>query len=171
MWYKNFKQCSYYHNQMIKVSMSVKATEQGKQPFQILSTLYMSLFALSTLYSCVCCAVHSHSVVSDPLYPHGLLPARLLWEPHPRQEYWSGLPCPPSGDLLNPGIEPRSPALQSDSLPSEPLRKPKGQATGAGSLSLLQGIFPAQEPNQGFLYCRHILHQLSYQGSPYSCID
>ena len=37
-----------------------------------------------------------------------------------RQEYWSGLPCPPPGDLPNPGIELRSPALQEDSLPSEP---------------------------------------------------
>ena len=37
-----------------------------------------------------------------------------------RQKYWSGLPCPPPGDLHNPGIEPRSPALQADSLPSEP---------------------------------------------------
>ena len=34
-----------------------------------------------------------------------------------RQEYWSGLPCPPPGDLPNPGIKPRSPALQADSLP------------------------------------------------------
>ena len=33
------------------------------------------------------------------------------------QEYWSGLPFPSPGDLLNPGIEPRSPALQADSLP------------------------------------------------------
>ena len=37
-----------------------------------------------------------------------------------RQEYWSELPCPPPGNLLNPGIEPGSPALQADSLPSEP---------------------------------------------------
>ena len=34
-----------------------------------------------------------------------------------RQEYWSGLPCPPPDDLSNPGIEPTSPALQVDSLP------------------------------------------------------
>ena len=37
-----------------------------------------------------------------------------------RQEYWSGLPCPPSGDLPDPGIEPVSPAtpaFQADSLP------------------------------------------------------
>ena len=32
-----------------------------------------------------------------------------------RQEYWSGLPCSPPGDLPNPGIEPRSPTLQADS--------------------------------------------------------
>ena len=37
-----------------------------------------------------------------------------------RQEYWSGLPWPSPGDLSNPGIEPRSPELQADSLPSEP---------------------------------------------------
>ena len=37
----------------------------------------------------------------------------------PRQEYWSGLVFPSPGDLRNPGIEPRSPALQADSLPTE----------------------------------------------------
>ena len=36
-----------------------------------------------------------------------------------RQEYWSGFPFPSPGDIPNPGIEPRSPALQTDSLPSE----------------------------------------------------
>ena len=36
-----------------------------------------------------------------------------------RQEYWSGLPFPPPGDLSGPGIEPGSLALQADSLPSE----------------------------------------------------
>ena len=36
-----------------------------------------------------------------------------------RQEYWSGLPFPSPGDLPYPGIEPRSPTLQADSLPSE----------------------------------------------------
>ena len=37
-----------------------------------------------------------------------------------RQEYWSGLPFPSPGDLLDPGIEPGSPALQADALTSEP---------------------------------------------------
>ena len=36
-----------------------------------------------------------------------------------RQEYWSVFPCPPPGDLSNPGIKPVSPALQADSLPTE----------------------------------------------------
>ena len=44
-----------------------------------------------------------------------------------RQEYWSGFPCPPPGDLPDRGIEPlspESPALQVDSLPTEPPGKP-----------------------------------------------
>ena len=83
-----------------------------------------------------------------------------------RPEYWSGWPFSSPGDLPNPGIEPRSPALQVYSLPAEPQRKPKN--TGVGSLSCLQGVFPTQELNQALLHCRQILYQLSYQGSPYS---
>ena len=45
----------------------------------------------------------------------------------PRQEYRSGLPFPFPGDLPNPGIEPGSPALQADSLLSEPPGKPNPQ--------------------------------------------
>ena len=46
-----------------------------------------------------------------------------------RQEYWSGLPFPSPGDLPNPGIEPVSPTLQADALPSEPPGKPKNVST------------------------------------------
>ena len=42
-----------------------------------------------------------------------------------RQEYWSGLPCPPPGNLPDPGIEPSTPALQVDSLALNHLRSPK----------------------------------------------
>ena len=65
------------------------------------------------------CAVLSRSVASDSLRPHGLSPARLLcpWGLF-RQEYWSRLPCPPPGDLLNPGTETRSPAIASGFFPS-----------------------------------------------------
>ena len=81
-----------------------------------------------------------------------------------RPEHWSGEPFPSPGDLPNPEIEPRSPALWVDSLPAEPQGKPKN--TGVGSLSLLQQIFPTQELNQGLLHCRQVLYQLSYEGSP-----
>ena len=67
------------------------------------------------------------------------------------------------GDLPNPRIKPRSPALEVDSLPAEPPGKPKN--TRLGSLSLLQGIFPTQESNRGLLHCRRFLYQLSFQGS------
>ena len=40
---------------------------------------------------------------------------------------FSGLPCPPPGDLHDPGMEPVSPALQADSLPAEPSGKPPGK--------------------------------------------
>ena len=81
-----------------------------------------------------------------------------------RPEYCSGEPFPSPGDLPKPGIEPRSLALQADSLPAEPWVKPKN--TGVGSLSLLQWVFPTQELNWSLLHCRWILYQLSYQGSP-----
>ena len=74
------------------------------------------------LQSCqwMCYAVLSHSVMSNSLRPPGLWPARLPWPwGFSRQEYWSGLPCLPSGDIPNPGIEPKSPALQADFLPPE----------------------------------------------------
>ena len=67
------------------------------------------------------------------------------------------------GDLSNPGIEPRSPQLQADSLPAEPPRKPKN--TAVGSLTLLQHIFPTQESIQGLLHYKQILYEPSYQGS------
>ena len=70
----------------------------------------------------------------------------------------------PPGNPPNPGIKPRSPSLQVDSLSSEPLVKPKN--TGTGSLSFLQGIFPTQELNWGLLHCRQILCHLSHQGRP-----
>ena len=80
-----------------------------------------------------------------------------------RPEYWSKKTFPSPGDQTqgsNPGIEPRSSALQVDSLPAEPQEKPK--KSGVGSLSILQQIFPTQESNQGLLCCRQILYQLSY---------
>ena len=105
-----------------------------------------------------------------------------------RQECWGGLPFPSPGDLPDPGIEPWSPTLQADVLPSEPPGKPSEvrvsqscptlcdpmdspwnspiQNTGVGNCSVLQGIFPTQGSNPGLPHCRLILYQLSHKGSP-----
>ena len=77
----------------------------------------------------------SCSVVSDSLWPRGLYSP---WT-SPGQNTGVGSLFFLQGNLPNPGIKPRSPALQVNSLPAEPPRKPKN--TGAGSLSLLQQIF------------------------------
>ena len=83
---------------------------------------------------------------------HGILQSRIL--------EWVAFPF--SRGSFQPGIEPTSPALQTDSLPAEPQGKSKN--TGVSSITLLQLIFPTQESNQGLLLCRRILYQLSYQG-------
>ena len=88
---------------------------------------------------------------------HGILQARVL--------EWVALSLL-QGNRPNPGIEPRSPSLQADSLPAEPQEKLKN--TGVGSLSCHQWLLPTQESNWGLLHCRQILYQLSYQGSPSS---
>ena len=60
----------------------------------------------------------SCSIMSNSLRPHGLYHQALLFCPwgFSGQEYWSGYLFPSPGDLLDPGIEPGSPALQVDSL-------------------------------------------------------
>ena len=94
------------------------------------------------------------TIVHEAPLSMGILQARIL--------EWIAIT--PPGDLPNSGIESTSPALQADSLPSEPPGKPK--STGVGNLSLLQGNIPTQELNRGLLQCRQILYHLSYQGSP-----
>ena len=118
----------------------------------------MNVFELSLR-----CAVLSHSVMFDSLWAQWrvVCQAPLSMGIFPRKV--SGLPFPPPGDLLNPGIKPRSHALWVDSLLFEPPGKPEN--TGVGSLSLLQGIFLTQELSRGLLHCRQVLYQLSYQGS------
>ena len=68
----------------------------------------------------IVCESVSWSVISDSATPWTVAHQALLSMGFSRQEYWSGLPFPPPGDLSNPGIRPRSFALQADSLLSEP---------------------------------------------------
>ena len=73
-----------------------------------------------------------------------------------RQEYWSGLPFPSPGDLPDPELKPRSPALLPDSLLTELQGKLKN--TGVDYHFLLQGVFPTQNSNPGLLHYRQILY-------------
>ena len=64
-------------------------------------------------------SLQPHSVMSDSLQPiDHQAPLSMGFS---RKEYWSGLPFPSSGDLPDSGIKPRSPSLQADSLPPEPI--------------------------------------------------
>ena len=85
---------------------------------------------------------------------HRILQARIL--------EWVAIPF--SRGSSQPRDRTQVSRIAGYSLLSEPPGKPK--TTGVGILSLLQGIVPSQESNQGLLHCSWILYQLSYQGSP-----
>ena len=99
----------------------------------------------------------SCSVMSDSLQPHGLvhgiLQARIL--------EWVAFPF--SKGSSQPRNWTQVPRIAGRFFTSWATRE--AQNIGVGSLSLIQGIFPTQELNQGLLHCRRILYQLSYQGS------
>ena len=89
------------------------------------------------LYSVVVKVIQLCPIFCDPMdyRVHGIFQARIL--------EWVAFPF--SRDIPNPGIKPRSPVWQVDSLPAEPWEKPKNKEVG--SLSLLQQIFPTQVLN------------------------
>ena len=107
-----------------KVSSSTHARSHSSASSPKTLSLHL-LNVYRTYYLFLSCAVLSRSVVSDPWRLHVLQPTRLLcpWG-FSRQEYWSGQPIPSPGELPDPGIKPRSPALQVDSLPAELPGKP-----------------------------------------------
>ena len=80
--------------------------------------------------------------MSDSVTPWTAIRQAPLSMKFSRQEYWSGLPCPPPGDLPDPGIKPRSPALQVDSLLSEPRGKPPVLLGGPNSVFILGLMIP-----------------------------
>ena len=87
---------------------------------------------------------------------NGLQPARLLLSMgFPRLEYWSGFSFPSPGDLPDPGIEPISPALQVDSLPSEPPEK----TNYLPSITILLFQSPGNPP-KSYCFIEHSLQTL-----------
>ena len=92
------------------------------------STVNIVLFSgLLSKHHLVTLACSAASVVSNSFVtPWTVARQAPLSMGFSRHEYWSELPCPPPGDLPNPGIEPETPALQADSLllsPGETLSK------------------------------------------------
>ena len=82
--------------------------------------------------------------MSSCLRPHGLWPIGFLCsQASPGKNYWSGLPFPSPGDLPDPGIEPASPALQADSLPSKPPPTCPLFCRASSGLGLVGGYSPA----------------------------
>ena len=106
--------------------------------------------AISTAQSCLTlCNPEDYGQPGSSVY--GVLQARIL--------DWVAISfCSGSSP---PRIKPES---GGGFFTPEPPRKPKN--AGAGSLSLLQGIFLTQESDWGPLHCRQFLYQLNYQGSP-----
>ena len=96
--------------------------------FRNISNIYYLLYPVSTSskkVSCCCCCLALKSCLTLCHTPWTVAHKSPLSMGFSRQEYWSGLPWPPPGDLPNPGIESMSPELQVDSLPLEPPGKPK----------------------------------------------
>ena len=108
----------------------------------------------------VCCAVPlSHVQLLATPQTVACLPVSCVYGDFLGKNTGVGLPCPPPRDLPNTGIEPGSPVLQADSLPSEPPRKSKN--TGVCSLSLL-GELPDRgiEPGSPQLQADSLLVEL-----------
>ena len=100
-------------SQKVCLGVSVRCTEKPEQ------TVWL------TQYTAGEACVLSHSAVSDSVTPRTVGRQAPLSMGFSRQEYWSGLSCPPPWDLPNPEIQPSSPTLQADSLPPEPSGKPR----------------------------------------------
>ena len=93
--------------------------------FFLLSIIFFRQMLLCVVYSSFILESESCSVMSDSLPPWTVARKAPLSMEFSRQEYWSGLPFPSPGDLPNPGIKSRSPALQADSLPLSHEGSPK----------------------------------------------
>ena len=103
----------------------------------------------------------SHSVVSDSLQFHGLWPAKLH-DPWNSQGKNSEVDSHPilQGDLPDPAIEPRSPAFQADSLPSEPPRKPSVYKISFKYHILIDKHCKMCESSEGNTFCKYILKMI-----------
>ena len=112
----------FWHSYTILHSYSENANYGTLKFFLGSSVPFLHLFSLILL--CVCVEVKLLSRVRLFATPWTVVYQAPQSMGFSRQEYWSGVSFPSPGDLPDPGIKPRSPALQADALPSEPPGKP-----------------------------------------------
>ena len=103
-------------------SAAMDARGLENQTFQVLREITFHQESRAPLMSRHVLVAQSRLTLCDPWTVAHQAPLTMKFS---RQEYWSGLPFPSPGDLPNPGIKPRSPALQADALTSEPPGKPE----------------------------------------------
>ena len=98
------------------IFLGSKITADSKCSHEIKRRLLLGRKAMTNLSLSLSLVVKSCSTLATPWTVAYQVPPSMGFS---RQEYWSGLPFPSPGDRPNPGIEPESPALQADSLPTE----------------------------------------------------
>ena len=125
------------------VTYNHHSPETPKVSPSIFTFLFLYISSLNVLIVIMILTV-SHPVVSDSLPSHGLLVARQapLFMEFSSQEYWSGLPFPSPGELLNPEIEPGSPECVTPSLKcglrrSSPVSNTRGPTPGTSEKGAL----------------------------------
>ena len=136
----------------------------ASQNVQEILKLHFSVLSQVCVFVCVCARAHMVSHIQLFMTPWTVAHQAPLSMEFSRQEYWSGLPFPSPEDLLNPGIEPRSPALQADSLPSE---SPGSLAPSKPrSLSVHENPGPCHShpPRASYRTCRQLRLALPHPG-------
>ena len=137
IWYQQYQHFSFNHRwQQVPLKLHPLLHEPLIMKFMRAVLLTSRKDELWNQYFCEVCIGGTNSILYMKVKVKLLSRVRLFATPKTvayqapmsmgfsRQEYWSGLPLPSPGDLPNPGIESGSPALQADTLTSEPPRKP-----------------------------------------------
>ena len=116
------------HNGICKWKMRLRR-ERASQPLFFVRFWCPVLLPSWSLWLWMCVCAQSLSHVQLLVTPWTVACQSPLSMGFPRQEYWSGLPFPPLRHLVNPGIEPASPALAGRYFTTEPCEKPVGRGS------------------------------------------
>ena len=107
-----FKKCTGTRDQIANICWIIEKARKFQK------NIYLCIIYYSKVFDCVKVKVKSLSHVQLFMTLWTVAYQALPFMEFPRQEYWSGLPFPSPGDLSDPGIEPMSPTLQADALPT-----------------------------------------------------